>query len=191
MQNLNSFYTTLLDNLKFSEVDDEINQLIQQIEVYKEKIKTEEKNFELYESLRSSNNQLQLENDEMKVFLMLYYPHRNLQDELEYLGNCIDFMRQVLEEINENEDSKDVYEKYKENIDQIMQMNVETLTEFDLDNPELALNRSLTIENNNENNQEPQDRVPLDLNESVELAKEEDIESAMALFNVLNLEAYS
>lgn len=100
-------------------------------------------------------------------------------------------MRQVLEEINENEDSKDVYEKYKENIDQIMQMNVETLTEFDLDNPELALNRSLTIENNNENNQEPQDRVPLDLNESVELAKEEDIESAMALFNVLNLEAYS
>lgn len=99
-------------------------------------------------------------------------------------------MRQVLEEINENEDSKDVYEKYKENIDQIMQMNVETLTEFDLDNPELALNRSLTIENNNENNQE-QDRVPLDLNESVELAKEEDIESAMALFNVLNLEAYS
>lgn len=78
MQNLNSFYTTLLDNLKFSEVDDEINQLIQQIEVYKEKIKTEEKNFELYESLRSSNNQLQLENDEMKVFLMLYYPHRNL-----------------------------------------------------------------------------------------------------------------
>lgn len=100
-------------------------------------------------------------------------------------------MRQVLEEINENEDSKDVYEKYKENIDQIMQMNVETVTEFDLDNPELALNRSLTIENNNENNQEPQDRVPLDLNESVELAKEEDIESAMALFNVLNLEAYS
>lgn len=191
MQNLNSFYTTLLDNLKFSEVDDEINQLIQQIEVYKEKIKTEEKNFELYESLRSSNNQLQLENDEMKVFLMLHYPHRNLQDELEYLGNCIDFMRQVLEEINDNEDSKDVYEKYKENIDQIMQMNVETLTEFDLDNPELALNRSLTIENNNENNQEPQDRVPLDLNESVELAKEEDIESAMALFNVLNLEAYS
>lgn len=78
MQNLNSFYTTLLDNLKFSEVDDEINQLIQQIEVYKEKIKTEEKNFELYESLRSSNNQLQLENDEMKVFLMLHYPHRNL-----------------------------------------------------------------------------------------------------------------
>ena len=191
MQNLNSFYTTLLDNLKFSEVDDEINQLIQQIEVYKEKIKTEEKNFELYESLRSSNNQLQLENDEMKVFLMLHYSHRNLQDELEYLGNCVDFMRQVLEEINENEDSKDVYEKYKENIDQIMQMNVETLTEFDLDNPELALNRSLTIENNNENNQEPQDRVPLDLNESVELAKEEDIESAMALFNVLNLEAYS
>ena len=100
MQNLNSFYTTLLDNLKFSEVDDEINQLIQQIEVYKEKIKTEEKNFELYESLRSSNNQLQLENDEMKVFLMLHYPHRNLQDELEYLGNCIDFMRQFLEEIN-------------------------------------------------------------------------------------------
>ena len=78
MQNLNSFYTTLLDNLKFSEVDDEINQLIQQIEVYKEKIKTEEKNFELYESLRSSNNQLQLENDEIKVFLMLHYPHRNL-----------------------------------------------------------------------------------------------------------------
>lgn len=78
MQNLNSFYTTLLDNLKFSEVDDEINQLIQQIEVYKEKIKTEEKNFELYESLRSSNNQLQLENDEMKVFLMLHYSHRNL-----------------------------------------------------------------------------------------------------------------
>ena len=78
MQNLTSFYTTLLDNLKFSEVDDEINQLIQQIEVYKEKIKTEEKNFELYESLRSSNNQLQLENDEMKVFLMLHYPHRNL-----------------------------------------------------------------------------------------------------------------
>ena len=78
MQNLHSFYTTLLDNLKFSEVDDEINQLIQQIEVYKEKIKTEEKNFELYESLRSSNNQLQLENDEMKVFLMLHYPHRNL-----------------------------------------------------------------------------------------------------------------
>ena len=78
MQNLNSFYTTLLDNLKFSEVDDEINQLIQQIEVYKEKIKTEEKNFELYESLRSSNNQLQLENNEMKVFLMLHYPHRNL-----------------------------------------------------------------------------------------------------------------
>lgn len=78
MQNLNSFYITLLDNLKFSEVDDEINQLIQQIEVYKEKIKTEEKNFELYESLRSSNNQLQLENDEMKVFLMLHYPHRNL-----------------------------------------------------------------------------------------------------------------